>query len=191
MIRSYEIPYSEIKIVSQVEAERIVDRKPGYWNVISIWSGGGGKHGTKKPDLAGAKNVCKMRFHDVEKEGINPRNGEPFILCQEKHIKDALVFAREKRNEPLLLHCHAGISRSSAICYIILLDYLRENYSENIAEDAMILLTRIKNWNLIYPNRYIINLGMDVLGKEMGDKGLVFKWARELSSSPVYQKIYS
>jgi predicted protein tyrosine phosphatase len=42
------------------------------------------------------------------------------ILPAEKHVAQLIAFARAwDRNEPLVIHCHAGVSRSTAAAFII------------------------------------------------------------------------
>jgi predicted protein tyrosine phosphatase len=49
---------------------------------------------------------------------IEPIDGH--ILPAEKHVAQLIAFARAwDRNEPLVIHCHAGVSRSTAAAFII------------------------------------------------------------------------
>src|SRR5947209_19627427 len=42
------------------------------------------------------------------------------ILPGEQHVRQLIAFARAwDRNEPLVIHCHAGVSRSTAAAFII------------------------------------------------------------------------
>jgi predicted protein tyrosine phosphatase len=42
------------------------------------------------------------------------------ILPAEQHVRQLIAFARAwDRNEPLVIHCHAGVSRSTAAAFII------------------------------------------------------------------------
>jgi predicted protein tyrosine phosphatase len=49
---------------------------------------------------------------------IEPLDGH--ILPAEEHVKKLIAFAKAwDRNEPLVIHCHAGVSRSTAAAFII------------------------------------------------------------------------
>ena len=50
------------------------------------------------------------------------------ILPNETHVRAALTFARECGETSLLIHCHAGVSRSPAITLAILADWLGEGH---------------------------------------------------------------
>ena len=58
----------------------------------------------------GEHTKLELRFHDI----VAPRPGE--IVPTRAHVDDILAFGRTLRTEraSLLVHCHAGISRSTA-----------------------------------------------------------------------------
>lgn len=178
----YKLPFAAIKILSESDASDLVAAEPKKWNVVSIWSGGGGKHGWSRPLHRGSKSMCQKRFHDItsEEKGL--------ILCNKWHIETILDYCRKLYNtdEPIIYHCFAGISRSSAFCYITLLDWLKDK-SENPVEDALNLLIKIKDWNLIYPNKYIVGLGIHMLAKDAGQE---MEWNRIFYNSRITAKIY-
>ena len=91
-----------------------------------------------------------------------------------------------KNNESIIFHCSLGINRSSALCFLILLDYLKDKF-ENPVEDALNLLINIKSWNVIYPNKYIIGLGMNVLAKTVNQE---LEWNKTFYNSIITQRIY-
>jgi len=70
---------------------------------------------TLPPDIAGigADNHLKLLFHDIVavREGLEPP--------QPTHVERLLAFVEAwPREAPLLIHCYAGISRSTAAAYI-------------------------------------------------------------------------
>jgi len=73
---------------------------------------------------------CHLRIsvHDV----IEPANG---IVCPEHgHISDVLSFARSwDKSSPFLVHCWAGISRSTAAAFIVLCDLHGAGHERRIA----------------------------------------------------------
>jgi predicted protein tyrosine phosphatase len=100
----------------------------------------------------------ELRFDDV----IEEQTG--FAAPQPEHVERILAFGRSLRDEPadaahLLVHCHAGISRSSAALTLILAQDQQERTAEEIL--AEVLQLREKAW----PNLRIIELGDAALGR--------------------------
>jgi predicted protein tyrosine phosphatase len=132
--------------------ENIDGIKNGNFNVISIRSSDGrmGQDKLKKYDLIDAakfNNICIGIFDDLQKE--SDRNTKTMVFPQEKHIFPILEWAKNKwkKNEnPFVIHCTAGISRSSAIAIII------NRMINNNVKDAF-------DPNLHYPNKEILRLG--------------------------------
>ena len=59
---------------------------------------------------------------------------EEFVVPSSDHIADILAFARDwDRKQPFLVHCWAGISRSTAAAYILLNDIHGPGYEMEIA----------------------------------------------------------
>ena len=68
---------------------------------------------TRPAAIAEADHLC-LRMHDIAEaqEGMTPPG--------EVHVRSLLDFARSwDRAAPLVIHCYAGISRSTASAYII------------------------------------------------------------------------
>jgi predicted protein tyrosine phosphatase len=64
---------------------------------------------------------------------IEPLDGH--ILPAEEHVKKLIAFARAwDRNEPLVIHCHAGVSRSTAAAFIIACALASSRRETEIAE---------------------------------------------------------
>lgn len=186
---NYKLPFAALKILSQSDAQDHVNNEPKKWNVISITSVNGAYYkatgkvvGLDKPNLKNAKDFKSIHFDDIQKEL------EHLVLCNKWHIGIILDYARKlyDTDEAVIIHCHAGISRSSAITYLILLDYLKDK-SPNLIDDALQLLIQIKSWELIIPNRYIIGLGIHMLAKDAGQE---MEWLRIFYSHPITKKLY-
>jgi predicted protein tyrosine phosphatase len=100
----------------------------------------------------------ELRFHDIieETEGQHaPR---------EEHVAELLAFGRDLMAEPppeahLLVHCHAGISRSTASMALILAQALPEVPAPAILGE--ILRIREKAW----PNLRLLELGEPMIGR--------------------------
>jgi predicted protein tyrosine phosphatase len=66
----------------------------------------------ERPDAIGKHNHLWLRLHDISE----PLDG--YVMPEEKHVADLLKFVRRwDRQAPLVVHCFAGISRSTASAY--------------------------------------------------------------------------
>ena len=82
-----------------------------------------------------------------------------YIEPQPHHIETALEFA-SKTTGRLLIHCHAGISRSTAICLSILADRFGPG-NEPKACEALMLISPLAR-----PNALIVHLADEVLDRD-------------------------
>ncbi len=65
------------------------------------------------PQGIAAENHLRLRFHDI----ASPLDG--YVLAEEAHVADLLRFVRGwDRRAPLVVHCFAGISRSTASAFV-------------------------------------------------------------------------
>ncbi len=117
---------------------------------------------TPEPDAFthyGEHAKLELRFHDVIEDNV-----PGYLSPQRHHVEKLLAFGREAMVEPgdhghLLIHCHMGISRSTAAAVLLLADD-RPDWS---ASEVMnhIASIRGKAW----PNLRMIELGDDILGQ--------------------------
>lgn len=99
----------------------------------------------------------ERRFHDI----IEPTPG--MILPAQADIDAVLAFGRllqEETPATLLVHCHAGISRSTAAMVLILAQAMPEVPASEIV--ARVHEIREKAW----PNLHMIQLGDAALGRQ-------------------------
>jgi predicted protein tyrosine phosphatase len=109
-------------------------------------------------DDFGAHERLELRFHDIIAE-------YPGMECpQVEHIGQLLRFTQRVRELPapahLLVHCHAGISRSPASAILMLAQLRPELPSRTLIEE--LLRVRPRMW----PNLRMIELGDALLGRE-------------------------
>jgi len=65
-----------------------------------------------RPAAIAAENHLRLRLHDISA----PLDG--YILPEAEHVADLLAFVRRwDRRAPLVVHCYAGISRSTASAF--------------------------------------------------------------------------
>jgi predicted protein tyrosine phosphatase len=66
----------------------------------------------RRPAAIAAENHLRLRLHDISE----PLDGH--IMPDDEHIADLLNFVRRwDRRAPLIVHCYAGISRSTASAF--------------------------------------------------------------------------
>lgn len=147
----------DIAIASVVEAESLVASQPGYWNVISICDGL-----ADIPQLVGAHNLLELHFDDIEDTYLSLGG----IMATKEDITRALKFAREAKNEPLLIHCTAGVSRSTAVAWVVTCDKLRGR--PDAARKALEIVRAVRP--MLMPNRHVLKLGIAVLGKTRAER---------------------
>lgn len=94
--------------------------------------------------------------------GVNdiPEPTEGLIHPEETHVRQILDFARDwDARAPMLVHCWAGISRSTATAFILACER-NPAVSEHLI--AWTLRTAARH---AYPNRALVALGDDLLGR--------------------------
>ena len=97
-----------------------------------------------------------LRFHDV----IEPHPDQ--LGPTREHVERLLEFGREVNETPeahLLVHCHAGISRSTAAATLLLMQ-ANPQWSARSALEAIAAL-RPQAW----PNLLILEIGDELLGR--------------------------
>jgi predicted protein tyrosine phosphatase len=100
----------------------------------------------------------ELRFDDIIED-------EPGLMPpQRAHVEQLLEFGRGLDGEPagrahLLVHCHAGISRSSASMALLIAQAAPERAAEAIFADMLAIRPQI------WPNLRIIEMGDELLGR--------------------------
>src|ERR1039458_6126156 len=107
----------KMKIVGVEEARRLSGAELAGWNILSICG-----RMNERLSFPGARSTKSLHFDDVEADC--PEVGG--FAARPEDIQEALAFARGIDDEPLLIHCAAGISRSTAIAWVIIYDKLKE-----------------------------------------------------------------
>ena len=96
----------------------------------------------------------KLSVNDI----AEPMDG--LILPSERLVRDLLAFgATWDETAPMIVHCWAGISRSSASAFVLACDRNPE------VDERAIALTMRQAAKHAYPNRRIVALADDVLGR--------------------------
>jgi predicted protein tyrosine phosphatase len=97
----------------------------------------------------------RLRFHDV----IESQPG--WIAPERWDVELLLTFARDlgASGTHLLIHCHAGVSRSTAAATLVLAQRCPEQPAEEVLTEVVRLRPRA------WPNLRILELGDDILGR--------------------------
>jgi len=107
----------------------------------------------------GEHDRVELRFDDVIEELPDK------VLPSSRHVEEILRLGRHLTAEPgpeahLLVHCHAGVSRSTAAMTLILAQACPDRSGSDIIEE--VLRIRSRAW----PNLRLIELGDALLGRE-------------------------
>src|SRR6202789_487240 len=124
----------------------------GALHVVSLI---GGEASVERPRAIIAENHLWLRLHDIS----SPLDG--YVMPDERHIADLLSFVRRwDRSAPLIVHCYAGISRSTASAFASVC-------ALNPHRDEMSIARQIRAASPIAsPNRLIVSLADKALGRE-------------------------
>jgi len=107
----------------------------------------------------GEHERLELRFHDI----IDPTEG--MLLPQREHVEAVLDLGRDLMAEPeacrhLLVHCHMGISRSTAALTML----LAQARPDRPAADAVAAVAAIRD--KAWPNLRMIELADALLGRD-------------------------
>jgi predicted protein tyrosine phosphatase len=109
----------------------------------------------QRPASVLAANHLKVQMDDITEEL------KGFVAPSESHIEQVLQFVRSwDRNAPLVVHCYAGISRSTASAFAAAC-------ALNPRRDEIAIARQIREASPIAsPNRLIVRLADKALGRE-------------------------
>ena len=98
-----------LAVCAQRDLPSVARRDPNFWNVISIRE-------PERPPIqhCGFRQVLKVICYDtVGREGLE--KDELVGIPRKEHIQSVFQFADMIAGEPILVHCWAGVSRSTAV----------------------------------------------------------------------------
>lgn len=126
----------------------------GVTHVLSILD-----PGWPEPELLSGFDLnrrLRLRFHDV----IESQPG--WIAPERWDVELLLAFARDlvaSRETHLLIHCHAGVSRSTAAATLVLAQTRPDRPTDEVLQEIVRLRPRA------WPNLRILELGDEILGR--------------------------
>jgi predicted protein tyrosine phosphatase len=127
---------------------------PNFWNVISM-------RGPTQPhiDRRGFKQIHSVICYDVA--GGDPSDPEDMLgVPRREHLQAIFRFADSIAGQPILVHCQAGVSRSTAVALaLIMRGMCLDGFGANeISEQAPQMLLSIRPQAA--PNPLILELGL-------------------------------
>jgi predicted protein tyrosine phosphatase len=146
-----ELLDQDLTIASHEEAMLLHENGHAVWNVLSISD----KVVLERPRFHEARRVTHLLFDDVESD--SPADGH--YAATPSDVRTAISFAWEIGNEPLLIHCYAGISRSTAIAWLIAYDRLKER--PDAVRRAFEIVRELRP--MMRPNRHVLMVGLELL----------------------------
>jgi predicted protein tyrosine phosphatase len=94
----------------------------------------------------------ELSFHDITE-------ARPGLVAPDSAMMQSILdFGRAARDRTMLIHCWAGISRSSAAAYVIACDR-NQGFERDIAEELR------RRAPAVTPNRLMVSLADDLLGR--------------------------
>jgi predicted protein tyrosine phosphatase len=141
----------EMMILGVNEALDMSAAELAGWNILSIR----GRMFDFPLSFPGARRIKTLHFDDVLADVP-----EDNIFCaRPEDIQAAIAFSREIGDEPLLIHCQAGISRSTAIAWILLYDKLKDR--PGAVHQSFDIVRKLRP--ILWPNRHVLRLGVEAL----------------------------
>lgn len=143
-----------LNVCAQVDLPTFVKRDPGFWNVISIR-----EPFRPVPNPVGFRRVHTMICLDiVGTDGL--ADEELTHIPRAKHLEEVFAFSDSMPTEPLLVHCWAGVSRSTSVALALIARAMTDDgYSEDeMVQEACGYLLAIRPHAA--PNPLVLQLGL-------------------------------
>ncbi len=145
-----ELLKRHLAVGSREDALRLVKTDRDFWNIVSIF-------GTRIPKavLPGARKVLYCPFDDIESLRDDGAAVGAGIL------KQVFEFADATKPGALAVHCQMGISRSTAVCFLIVARELQRNNVPDFIEESVSILLSIRPQ--ANPNLLVLTRGLELL----------------------------
>jgi predicted protein tyrosine phosphatase len=143
-----------LHVCAQVDLPGYSKRDFGFWNVVSIR-----EPSRPTPNPAGFRQIHTMLCLDVVgTDGLE--ENELIHAPRPEHLEAVFQFADNIPDEPLLVHCWAGVSRSTAVALALIVRAMHfDGYSEDeIVDEACATLLEIRPQAA--PNPLVLETGL-------------------------------
>ena len=143
-----------LAVCAQRDLPRMARMDPKFWNVISIRE-------PERPPIQthGFKKITTVICYDmIGREGLEA--GDLVGIPRKEHIQSVFRFVDLVAGEPILVHCWAGVSRSTAVALALIVRGMHfDGYSsKEIQEQAPELLIAMRPQAA--PNPLVLELGL-------------------------------
>jgi len=143
-----------LSVCSRADLPQIAKYDPDFWNVISMRSPAQPKidpRGFLKIHTVMCDDIRNIRATDTDDKCGVPRK---------EHLQEVFRFIDGIAGEPVLIHCHYGVSRSTAVALSIIVRQMHyDGFSlDEIAREAPEMLLAIRPQAA--PNPIILELGL-------------------------------
>lgn len=140
-------------VCAQKELPGILARDRAFWHVVSIR-----EPYRPQPDFQLAKRTCEVLFLDQESTDDSALGTPP----RQAHLEKVFKFADTLPDAPLLIHCWAGRSRSTAAALALIVRGLWKNDVHGPAlitqaADALLAVRPVAR-----PNVLVLRLGLEL-----------------------------
>lgn len=133
------------------EVERFTKFDRSFWNIISIR-----EPSTPRWAWRDAKAIHHVCFHDAENLGAEGN----IVFARNDDLVGILMFADSRPLEPLLIHCLAGQSRSTAVALALIVRGFVQTGIPVTVESVVLRLLEIRRQ--ARPNALVLRLGLDL-----------------------------
>lgn len=143
-----------LHVCAQAELPTYSKRDPGFWNVVSIR-----EPYRPTPNPAGFRKFHTMLCLDVVgTDGMD--ESELIHAPRAEHLDEVFQFADSVSGEPLLVHCWAGVSRSTAVALALIVRAMHANGTTEaeMVNEACEILLEIRPQAA--PNPLVLELGL-------------------------------
>jgi predicted protein tyrosine phosphatase len=143
-----------LSVCGQIDLPKIAKRDPNFWNVISI------REPARPPiNPRGFKLIHKVTVYDANTQDAQYFEGTTGIPRSE-HLEAIFRFADSVEGEPILVHCWAGVSRSTAVALSLIARGMHKDGFDlvEIRKAAPEILLEIRA--RATPNPLILELGL-------------------------------
>lgn len=143
-----------LAVCARADLPRMAKLDGDFWNVISM-------RGPSQPriDRRGFRQIHEVVCYDVG--GADPNDpGDTLGIPRKEHLEGVFLFSDSIAGEPILVHCQAGVSRSTAVALALIVRSMHaDGYTmEEMAKDAPQMLLSIRPQAA--PNPLILHLGL-------------------------------
>ncbi len=181
--------YFELIFCSRYAAKDKTDQQQKYWNVVSIGSDSIDKKGDSEgwPDLPGAKELIRVNFDDIVYVSTD-KGGRTYNLVTPEKMEAIINQVRAWTKDgpaPVLVHCHASISRSTATTLVLLIDRYKDQPTPEMVVLALRELIAISS--NIMPNPKVLEAGIEIIFK--GDEAKQVEVIRAIYAHRIWKTI--